>query len=76
MVTQNVDFVVAAESVDAATKILEEAGFKAERFPRSKNFQGRSKVLIQLYTEDFYRDFPSLSVPANVHGILMRVASL
>lgn len=76
MVTQDVDFVVAAEAVDLAIKILEAAGFKAERFPWSVNFQGRSKVRIQLSTEDFYRDFPSRSVPADIHGILMRVASL
>jgi hypothetical protein len=76
MVTQDVDFVVAAESVDLATKILEEAGFKSERFPWSVNFRGRSKVRIQLSTEDFYKDFPSRSVPADIHGILMRVASL
>jgi hypothetical protein len=76
MVTQDVGFVVAAESVAAATKILEEAGFKAERFPWSVNFLGRSKVRIQLSTEDFYKDFPTRSVPADVHGILMRVASL
>jgi len=33
-------------------------------------------VSLQLSTEDFYRDFPSRAVPADVHGILMRVASL
>lgn len=76
MVTQEVDFVVAEESVDLATKILEEAGFKSERSPWSVNFRGRSKVGIQLSTEDFYTDFPSRSVPADIHGILMRVASL
>jgi hypothetical protein len=76
MVTQDVDFVVAAESVELATKFLEEAGFKSERFQWSINFQGRSKVSIQMSTEDFYRDFPSRSVPADIHGILMRVASL
>jgi hypothetical protein len=31
MVTQHVDFVVAAESVELATKLLEEAGFRSER---------------------------------------------
>jgi hypothetical protein len=76
MVTQDVDFVVAAESVDLATKLLEEAGFRSERFQWSINFKGRSKVSIQLSTEDFYTDFPSRSVPADIHGILMRVASL
>jgi hypothetical protein len=76
MVTQDVDFVVAAESVELATKFLEEAGFKSERFQWSINFRGHSKVSIQLSTEDFYKDFPSRSVPADIHGILMRVASL
>ena len=76
MVTQDVDFVVAAESVDLATRLLEEAGFRSERFPWSINFRGRSKVSIQLRTEDFYKNYPSRSVPADIHGILMRVASL
>jgi hypothetical protein len=49
---------------------------KAERFDWSINFRGASKVSIQLSTEDFYREFPSRAVPADVHGILMRVASL
>ncbi|MFN0126118.1 MAG: nucleotidyl transferase AbiEii/AbiGii toxin family protein [Verrucomicrobiales bacterium] len=40
------------------------------------NLTGQSKVSIQISTEDFYRDFPSRAVPADVHGILMRVASL
>jgi len=43
MVTQDVDFVVAAESAGTATKILEEAGFRSERFAWSVNFRGRSK---------------------------------
>ncbi|OGP61654.1 MAG: hypothetical protein A2V65_04180 [Deltaproteobacteria bacterium RBG_13_49_15] len=76
IVTQDVDFVVAAESVELATKLLEEAGFKSERFQWSINFRGHSKVSIQLSTEDFYKDFPSRSVAADIHGILMRVASL
>jgi len=76
MVTQDVDFVVAAESVELATRLLEEAGFKSERFQWSINFRGHSKVSIQLSTEDFYKEFPSRAVPADIHGILMRVASL
>jgi hypothetical protein len=76
MVTQDVDLVVATKSIDIATKILEESGFKSERFPWSIKFKGRSKISIQLSTEDFYQDFPSRSVPADIHGILMRVASL
>lgn len=40
------------------------------------NFKGRSAVSLQLSTEAFYREFPSRAVPADVHGILLRVASL
>ena len=76
MVTQDVDFVVATEAIEKAVAILTEAGFRAERFDWSVNFKGQSKVSLQLSTEDFYRDFPSRSVPADVHGILLRVASL
>lgn len=76
MVTQDVDFVVAAESVEHAVGLLEQAGFTSERFQWSINFQGHSKVRLQLSTEDFYKDFPSRSVPADIHGILMRVATL
>ena len=76
MVTQDVDLVVASDAVDHAVPLLEEAGFRSERFAWSVNFRGRSAVSIQLSTEDFYREYPSRAVPADVHGILMRVASL
>jgi hypothetical protein len=76
MVTQDVDFVVAAEGIERAVALLEAAGFQAERFPWSVNFSGRSKVAMQLSTEEFYREFPSRGVAADVNGILMRVASL
>jgi len=76
MVTQDVDFVVAAEAVERTVSLLEEAGFHSERFEWSINFKGRSAVSLQLSTEDFYRDFPSRAVAADVHGILLRVASL
>ena len=59
-----------------AVALLEEAGFRSERFEWSVNFQGRSKLTLQLSTEDFYREFPARAVPADVHGILLRVASL
>lgn len=55
---------------------LERAGFAAERFQWSINFKGRSNVSIQLSTEECYRDYPERSVAADVHGILLRVASL
>ncbi len=76
MVTQDVDFVVALEAIDRAVDILTEAGFRAERFQWSVNFKGHSRVSLQLSTEDFYREFPSRAIPADVHGILLRVASL
>ena len=76
MVTQDVDFVVATDAIERTISLLEQAGFGSERFAWSVNFRGRSAISIQLSTEDFYRDFPSRAVPADVHGILMRVASL
>ncbi len=76
MVTQDVDFVVASESIEHVVSLLEDAGFRYEKFDWSINFKGRSAVSIQLSTEDFFRDFPSRAVAADVHGILMRVASL
>ena len=76
MVTEDVDFVVVADAVARVVVLLEEAGFRAERFAWSVNFKGRSAVSLQLTTEEFYRDFPSRAIPADVHGILLRVASL
>ncbi len=76
MVTQDVDFVVASNAVERVISLLEQAGFPSEKFQWSVNFKGSSAVSIQLSTEDFYRDFPSRAVAADVHGIHMRVASL
>ena len=76
MVTRDVDFVVAVDRAERAIAVLTAAGFKVERHEWSVNFTGASQVSLQLSTEDFYRDFPARSVPADVHGILMRVASL
>ena len=76
MVTQDVDFVVVADAIERVVTLLEQVGFQAQRFDWSVNFKGRSAVSLQLSTEEFYRDFPSRSVPADVHGILLRVASL
>ena len=76
MVTQDVDIVIALDEVERAVSLLEEAGFRSERFPWSVNFKGHSAVTIQLSTEDFYHQYPERAVPADVHGILMRVASL
>ena len=76
MVTQDVDFVVATEAIERTVAVLAEAGFRAERFQWSVNFKGHSRVSLQLSTEEVYRDFPSRAVAADVHGILLRVASL
>ena len=75
MVTQDVDFVVAADSIEKAVEALTAAGFQAERFQWPVNFKGRSQVSVQLNTEDFYQEFPARAVAADVHGILLRVAS-
>jgi len=76
LVTQDVDFVVGPDAVERTIALLEEAGFGSERFEWSVNFKGRSAVSVQLSTEEFYRDFPSRGVAADVCGVLMRVASL
>ena len=76
MVTQDVDFVVATDAIERTVSLLEEAGFRSEKFDWSVNFQSRSKVSLQLSTEAFYREFPARAVAADVHGILLRVASL
>lgn len=76
IVTQDVDFVVATDAIERAIDILTEAGFRPERFQWSINFTGHSRVSLQLSTADFYKDFPARAVPADVHGILLRVASM
>jgi hypothetical protein len=76
MVTRDVDFVVAVDQIERAVEVLTAAGFVAERHEWSVNFTSKSQLSMQLSTEDFYREFPSRSVPADVHGILLRVASL
>lgn len=76
MVTQDVDFVVTTDAVERTVGMLEAAGFTPERFQWSVNFKGRSKLSIQLSTEQCYRDYPERAVAADVHGILLRVASL
>lgn len=76
MVTQDVDFVVAVDAVDKTVELLKKEGFIPSRFEWSINFKGSSRVSLQLSTEEIYHSFPSRSVPADVHGILLRVASL
>jgi len=76
MATADVDLVIALEQVKDAVKALCAAGFKAKKFKGSVNLKGRSKVSVQISAEEVYREFPARSVPADIHGILMRVASL
>lgn len=76
MATADVDLVIATDAVERAVRVLESHGFAVSRFTWSINLQGRSKVSVQISTEAVYADFPARSVPADVHGILMRVASL
>jgi len=76
MATADVDLVIVSEKIEEAAETLRNLGFEESRFDRSINFKGESKVSIQISTEEMYVSFPSRSVPANVHGILMRVASL
>jgi hypothetical protein len=76
LATADVDVVIAHQRVEQAVEALELAGFQAKRFQWSINLKGSSKLSVQISTEDFYQEFPSRSVSADVHGILMRVASL
>ena len=76
MATADVDVVIAAERIDESVKALRAVGFTAKKFKWSVNLKGRSKVSVQISTEEVYREFPKRSVPADIHGILMRVASL
>ncbi|HVT30776.1 MAG TPA: nucleotidyl transferase AbiEii/AbiGii toxin family protein [Lacipirellulaceae bacterium] len=76
LATADVDIVVEAERVDEAVSELAAAGFQAKRFEWSVNLKGSSKVSMQISTDEMYREFPSRSIAADVHGILMRVASL
>ena len=76
LATADVDLVIATAEVDRSVSALVNAGFQSKHFDWSINLKGRSKVSIQISTEDFYESFPTRSVPADIHGILMRVASL
>ena len=75
MATAVVDIVIATERVDEAVAAPVAAGFVAQRHAWSINLAGRSNLSVQIRTENFYQTFPSRSVPADVNGILMRVAA-
>ncbi len=75
LVTRDVDIVITAQRLEEAVNALEAVGFTAERHEWSINLQGTGAVTIQITTEADYADFPHRAVAADVHGILMRVAS-
>jgi hypothetical protein len=76
MAPADVDLIIRAERIPEAVKALCAAGFVARTFQWSVNLKGRSAVSVQISTEEVSREFPARSVPADTHGILMRVASL
>lgn len=76
MVTRDVDIVIALDRVEPVVEAFAAAGFTTNKFPYSVNLQGRSQVSIQISTDEMYREFPSRGIPADIHGILMRVACL
>ena len=76
MATRDVDLVIAAPALEEALAALGKAGFRVERHEWSVNLQAEGVVSIQISTESFYHDFTSRAVPAEIHGINMRVASL
>ncbi len=76
MTTADVDLVIASARCEEVAEVLKSLGFAESRYEWSLNYQGDSNVSIQVSTEEMYREFPSRAVPANIHGILMRVASL
>ena len=74
--TIQVDVVVVADQIEGAAVALQDVGFSQERTQNALHFNCESKVVIRIMTEKQYLDFPKRAVPANVHGILMRVSSL
>jgi hypothetical protein len=74
--TADVDIAIAEKDILRAVSALERVGFVASKHEWSINLRGSSKVSVQISTEDVYHDFAPRSVAADVHGILMRVASL
>ena len=76
VVTADVDLVIALERVEEAVAALVAEGFAVERFPWAVNLRGASRVSVQISTEERYHDYPSRAVPADVWGMLMRVAAL
>ena len=74
--TADVDLVITSDKLGKVVRALEEAGFQSEQFEWSVNLKRQSGVSVQINTEAVYQDFPARSVAADVHGILLRVASL
>ncbi len=75
MHTADVDVVIVSDQIEVAVVALKDMGFSEERTQNAIYFKGESKVAIRIITEEQYFDYPTRAVPANVHGILKRVAS-
>ena len=65
-----------SRQVDGVVAALEAEGFIAKRFDWTINLTGQSDVSVPISSEEFNSQLPSRSEPVDVHGILMRVASL
>lgn len=76
MATADVDLVIVTEQLEEACAACDSLGFSQQAFAHSVNLKGQSKVSIQITTAREYQEFPSRSVAADVHGMLMRVASV
>jgi hypothetical protein len=76
MATADVDLVIVTKQLEAAVEAFQSLGFGREEFTHSVNLKGQSKVSIQITTAEFYQEFTSRAVPADDHGMLMRVASV
>ena len=74
--TANVDLVVALDAITKTVDALEAVRVISKHFEWSVNLKGLSKISAQISTEEFYREFPSRSIPADIHGIPMWVVGL
>ena len=76
MTTADVDIVVVSDQIESATTALKDASFSVEHTQNVIHLKGDAKITVRINTQEKYHDFPTRSVPASIHGILMRVASL
>jgi len=75
MATADVDVVIAAERVSRRESSARYR-FYREKIQMVGQSERPLEISVQISTEEAYREFPGRSTPADIHGILMRVASL